>query len=692
MASRIGYPLTISVLTYTALTLLMGREVLGDLSTRIAGDRIDPLLNAGILAWSASHAPWTEAWFDFPIFYPVEGGMTFSEHLLGLAMLAAPIHWLTGNALIAYNVTFLATYVLCGVGMFCLVWGLTRHPAASFLAGLAYAFAPYRASQVGHIQTLAAFWAPVALLGLHMFLSTGRRTWLVLFGVAWTLQGAANGYLLVYFSVLVGFWVLWFALIGRRWREALSIVLAMLVAVIPLVPVLLRYVDVHARFALTRTVDEIVFFSADITAVLCADTKLSVWGWLSAGVCGGEGNLFPGAALVVVCALAAVVNARQRNDRRQAEPGTIATFYLAMAAVTWVFSWGPWPSMFGERVVDRGPYALLMLLPGVDGLRVPARFWVVTVLCLCAASGVLLAAALRHWGIVVRRIVIVTAGIGLLMDGWATVPAAGLLPGAPRPDLVRGGTALTLPLGAYQDRDVGSQFEAVTGGWVSVNGYSGYEAPHYQVLREASKNAHLAVLSPFLARGDLNVILFESWPEQDALIESVPGSRLVATGNGLRQYRLPQQGSLPPSEPSGERLNIAALSVSCLPEDVDAVLDGDSSTRWQCGSQSGSQEITADLGRVAMVGDVVPAIGTFSTDYPRALLVETSLDGKVWAGARNGDVRAEVFEALVKDPRLARIVLSFPPRQARYVRLRVAEGSEVPWSIAELEVWSGERR
>ncbi len=36
-----------------------------------------------------------------------------------------------------------------------------------------------------------------------------------------------------------------------------------------------------------------------------------------------------------------------------------------------------------------------------------------------------------------------------------------------------------------------------------------------------------------------------------------------------------------------------------------------------------------------------------------------------------------------------RIVVDFPPRQARYVRMRAApDASEAPWTIAELEVWT----
>src|SRR5688572_103216 len=192
------------------MTLLIGRSMLTRLSTSIFSDPVDPILNAGILAWNARTIPWTDAWFNFPGFHPTADALTFSEHLLGLSVVSTPIYWLTGDAVTTYNLTFLATYVLCGVAMFALVWTLTGNATASFLAGFAYAFAPYRASQISHIQVLAAFWAPLSLLGLHRFIEAGRVRrwpWLAVFAVCWMLQAAANGYFLVFFSVLVGFWV-----------------------------------------------------------------------------------------------------------------------------------------------------------------------------------------------------------------------------------------------------------------------------------------------------------------------------------------------------------------------------------------------------------------------------------------------------------------------------------------------------
>src|SRR5688572_28999419 len=171
-----------AALVYTVLTAILGRHVLAQLDTTIAHDPGDPLLTAAILHWNAHHVPWTDAWWQFPIFHPTRDTLLFSEHLLGLSPIAFPLAWVTRNPLATYNVTMLLTFPLAAMATYALVNRLTRSAAAAFIAGLALAFAPYRMAHLPHIQILALFWAPLALLGLHGFLdSAGRRwPWLVL--------------------------------------------------------------------------------------------------------------------------------------------------------------------------------------------------------------------------------------------------------------------------------------------------------------------------------------------------------------------------------------------------------------------------------------------------------------------------------------------------------------------------------
>jgi hypothetical protein len=289
-----------SAAVYAALTVAMGHQALPALGSAIVSDPGDPVLNAAILEWNATRPPLTEAWWRFPSFHPIAGTVTFTEHLLGLAPVSTPLYWVTQNALAAYNLTLLLTYPLCALSMYALAFVLTRSHAAAFLAGLAFAWAPYRVSHLPHLQVLGLFWAPLSLLGLHAWLETGRRRWLVLFGASWALQGAANAYMLVLLSLLVGAWIVWFLLLRRRWRELAQVSVALGVASLPLLPLVVRYLSVHAAAWLLAHFGEVAYYGTDIAGLLCASTHLTFWGWLQTG-CRPEGELFAGLGVLVVC-------------------------------------------------------------------------------------------------------------------------------------------------------------------------------------------------------------------------------------------------------------------------------------------------------------------------------------------------------------------------------------------------------
>jgi hypothetical protein len=793
-----------SGVAYAAIAAIMGREVLASLGTTIASDPGDPVLNAAILAWNAKQVPWTDAWFQFPIFYPTPNALTFSEHLLGVSPIATPVYWLTGNALAAYNIALLASYPLCGLAMYALVWRLTSCSGAAFLAGLAFAFAPYRASQLPHIQVLTTFWAPLALLGLHGFLDAVRLKqdpthgvrsvrlqahprwlWLALFAVCWLLQGAANGYFLVFFSVVVALWVVWFLLVRGPWRDAAVVGIAMTAAALPLIPILYRYVTAHRDLGLSRNLGEITSYSADIAAPLCAPALLTFWGWLRV-TCAQEGELFAGAGLIALCCLGGWAAARAANgERTSAEPremrerpvmladrrgvtiarrlaltvaavyvaiaatvlvtgpwridlgsvrasasapdkplsvalamlllalllarpfhrwvrhGSTATFYLAVAAVCWVMSWGPFPRLFGVDVLYQAPFAWLLQLPGVGGLRVPARFWMMAVLCLIVFMGLTLAKLLARCGPRTRASAIAVAACALLADGWLTIPAAAVSGTPPVADALRGRTVLTLPAGPVVG-DVAAVYHAVVGEWTSINGYSGYEPRYYEALRTLVRDGDDVLLDAFAGRREVDVLVDEGDAAMRSLIEQQPGAELVAADSRERvaaktpaivRYRVPQRTIVPRiTRPPGERLTVHGLTASCSPETVDEANDGDLDSRWVCGLQTASQEIRVDLHRLMRVGAIVHALGTLAENFPRQLLIETSADGQTWDRAWEGSSAAAVFFAAMDEPRTTRVVLRFAPRPARYVRLRqIGRDERNYWSIAELEVWSGAR-
>ena len=751
-----------AALVYTILAAVLGRDVLARLGTAIANDPGDPLLTAAILHWNATHLPWSEAWWQFPIYYPTRDALAFSEHLLGLSVIASPIAWITGNPLASYNLTLLLTFPLCAMAMFALVYYLTRSVPAAFLAGLAYGFTPYRVSNLPHIQMLASFWAPLALLGLHAFLDSGKRRWLVVFGAGWALQAAANWYSLILFSVLVGLWVAWFVILQRRWRALGAIAVSTFVAAIPLLPIVYKYLSVHAHHGFVRSVGEMREYSADVAAVLCAPSNLTFWGWVRVA-CRGEGELFPGVALFALFVLALVMTLRasrgdgatatvSRSSRTIAvitrlllgvaavyalivavvliagpwrieagfirlsasdidkpllvaltagvaalllslaahaarRPASAMAFYLFAAVVTWLLALGPTVTLMGEQSGRPGPFVLIQALPGVAGLRVPARFWLMTGICLATVAGLVTASLLRRANARTMAGATVIGGLALLADSWTGgIPAQP--PPAPVPDarLLQNGLVLTLPIEPFPD--IASTWRAATGGWTSVNGYSGYAPNYYTALSLAAKSGDAAMFTPFQRERDLHVIVPDDAPALKAVVAGQPGAVMTARGQGSTQYRLPRRTEgLPPRV--GTALPVVASRSDCASETVRLAFDDDETSKWDCLKAPESHWLTVDVGRSLPVAAVAYSVGSYGWNVPGALAIETSVDGTVWEMARQGSILAELIDGGLADPARLRAVLPFTPREARYVRVRpVGQQPDFGWFVAELDVLS----
>lgn len=127
------------------LTLAVTYPLAREITRGLPGGLGDPLLNTWTLAWDAERLRHgLQGLWDAPIFYPYRNTLAYSEHLLGIAVLTAPVQWLSGNPVLAYNVAFLMSSVLAGAGMYLLTTWLTGNRLAAVVAAVAFAFLPFR--------------------------------------------------------------------------------------------------------------------------------------------------------------------------------------------------------------------------------------------------------------------------------------------------------------------------------------------------------------------------------------------------------------------------------------------------------------------------------------------------------------------------------------------------------------------
>jgi len=393
---------------YTLIAVAATWPLLRDAGTLIASDTGDPILNTSILVWNATVLPLSAAWWNAPHFFPSTGVVAFTENLVGLYPLASPLYWLTGNAVLTYNLTLFLMWPLSALAVYLLVRRLTEWPAAAFVAGLAFAFSPMRAVAVPHIQTMATFGVPLCLYALHGYLQERRWPWLVLFGVAWLHQGFANGYYILYGGLTVGLWVLYFCSTRERVRAVGPITAAGIVASLPLVPMLLRYRAIHDDAGARRSLEEIVYFSARPASWLEVGELSRLWhGVLPAG----KDNLFPGLTAVILIVLACVLAWRGRRAFSGASPASVqrrsgyrivagVVLALSAAAIVFVLWHGPVNTTIGPiplklRRLERA--GLLLVLSGVALLWMSTgfrRLWAARPAWLFYGSGIAVFAVL----------------------------------------------------------------------------------------------------------------------------------------------------------------------------------------------------------------------------------------------------------------------------------------------------------
>lgn len=333
---------------YLVITLVATWPLARGLGRDVAWDLGDSLLNMWILAWDGEQLlallrgdfARLRTFFDANIFHPAPLSLAYSEHLVGQAVQVFPVYAVTGNPILAYNLLFLSTFVLSGLGMYLLVRELTGSPLAGFVAGLLFAFAPYRLAQSSHLQVLSSQWMPFVMYGMRRYFDEVERhegagaggpqgpparhrrvTPLLGASAALVAQGLSCGYYLLYFTPFAAAYALWEIVRRRLWRDrrvwlhlgAAGVLTSALTA-----PFLLPYAQVRLRFDMARTVTEVARFSADVYSYATAFQGQPIWGHLMRAFPKGEGELFPG-LVPVVLALVGIVFFRPKPEATETE-------------------------------------------------------------------------------------------------------------------------------------------------------------------------------------------------------------------------------------------------------------------------------------------------------------------------------------------------------------------------------------
>ena len=489
---------------------------------------------------------------------------------------------------------------------------------------------------------------------------------------------------------------------ARRMFIQGAVVALFLIAAI--LPVARAYYSNRRQRAMRRSMEDITHFSADLRDFVSAPHQLAIWRVFPTG--GSDHELFPG-LVAIALGMVAVASFRRRST-------TVLVVYAAIACVAFLLSFGPEPTAWGHRLPFPGPYRLLLaVVPGLDGLRAPARLAMVLMLALGVLAAFGAASVLHRVGARRRVPVAMAMLIAVIAEGWmAPMPVAAFDPaGDPRDrgayDYLRNlppGGALELPLSLeIPEREFLYEYMTLVHGHPVVNGHSGYLSPLLRYLGGGHSPLqdvdHLdAALAMASAIGVRYVVAhpadFEDRTIYDALMQTarVHPERVMAVRDfgSTVVLRLPYEPvPLRPNDLRRVPPSTMRVTASDGAERLPFAFDGDPDSRWLTGApQTGNEWIHLQLDRSRDISMISFTLAERSFgDYPRGLGVDVTDD----SGTRTvyeGPVLPQFVQGLVANAEYPSVDIIIPASHVRAVRLRQTSTTHsFFWSIHELQLW-----
>ncbi len=469
--------LAATLLLFTFLTGVMTYPQVLHMTDGVHDDG-DPLMVTWVLAWVAHQLPRAPAHlFDANIFYPDRNALAFSETLIVPGVIVAPLHWLGVGSILIHNLVFLSGFAISGVGVALLVRRLTGNAGAAILAGIVFAFPPYRIDHYAHLQLQQTQFIPLAMWAFHVLLDTGRLRDGVLLGVSVACQMLSCMYyglfLIPYMTVVCGAMLIADGTMPRKRLAALAAAAAVLfVAMIPAGRAYMAARDVVGE----RGRAEVADGSATWRNYLAPPEVNAVYGRVFARFMQPERRLFPG---FVAIALAIVGLWPPVSATRLAYGlGLLLAFDVSLGF---------------NGVVYRALYDYFLPF---KALRIPARMGLMVGFSLAVLAGhgaTRLVSRLRSQPM--RQAVLVTLG-GLMLVEYASTPLE--LFTVPRnppesyADLIRdrgdSPTAVLFEFPTSVLSDPAYLYYSTFHWQYLISGYSGFFPPSYVRLARAVKN------------------------------------------------------------------------------------------------------------------------------------------------------------------------------------------------------------
>ncbi len=317
--------------------------------------------------------------FNANIFFPEKQTLAYSEHLIGAALLAWPLSWFTSNLDLILNFVLLLATLLTALGCDRLARECGASPRAALLSGILGAFAGPKLGRLTQAHLATLHFVPWALAFAIRYVRYGRRADLLATLALFTAQALTSGHGGLFLALALAILFLSAMALGtlRAGKAFRDCGIAGCLILLINVPFVLPYYEVRGRVGLTRLIEDAEGWAPTAASWLQSPTRVQTaitfhLDSLRPEIESANAALFPGFVFLFLAGFGGVAWLREREGRTTA---TVAM--TALAVLTFWLALGP---AFG---LYRLGYAAI---PGFDLIRVPSRFFLLTLTAMAALA------------------------------------------------------------------------------------------------------------------------------------------------------------------------------------------------------------------------------------------------------------------------------------------------------------------
>lgn len=347
---------------------------------------------------------------DGNIFFPHKDSMLYSETQLSAGLLTLPLYFINQNPIFSYNVWTIISFFLAGWFMYLLAKYLSRgNEIFSVLAGLAFAFAPTKITEITHLQNLSIFYLPLITLFIIKYLNMPARKYLVGLFVASTLMFYASWYQMAFALVSIGVLLAaaWLLKI-TEWRPTVPILVTLFIAVLVTLPLVHEYVRFSKESGATYSISDQNKYSASL-----ADYFIPYSGTYEGNLYYGthpkaqinsyspDGDSYAGFALYAMALMVLATSFIKRKKHKDwSHVFKWTTIFLTIALAGFVISLGPFLKLGGNYLYHSGgkgsaefaialPYLIVgKLIPQLNFIRAVGRAGALVLFALCCTLAI----------------------------------------------------------------------------------------------------------------------------------------------------------------------------------------------------------------------------------------------------------------------------------------------------------------